>query len=111
MHPLIPDEILNTSYICTDTDSAHVYCLHEWNFENILKDEKINDQEDFHAQYRREIGNIQNDIERLINLRHHLLSKIVAYQYIIHDTETYTVRVRNRMFSFLFGFIFSLNRC
>jgi hypothetical protein len=95
MHPLIPDEILNISYICTDTDSAHVYCLYEWNFENIPNNEKITDQEDFHAQYRHEIGNIQNDIERLIQLRHHVLCKIVAYQYIIHDTEAYTVRVND----------------
>ncbi len=93
MHPLISEEIINTSYICTDSDSAHVYCLYEWNFENIQNDDKINDQEDFRAQYRHEIGNIENDIKRLIHIRHNLLAKIVAYQYIIHDTATYSFRV------------------
>ncbi|CAF0823490.1 unnamed protein product [Adineta steineri] len=93
MHPLVPEQILNTSYLCTDSDSAHIYCLYEWNFENILNDEKINDQEDFRAQYRREIGNIENDIKHLINIRHNLLCKIIAYQYVIHDTAAYTFRV------------------
>ncbi len=98
MHPLIPEEILNTSYICTDSDSAHVYCLYEWNFENISNDDKTNDEEDFRAQYRREIGNIENDIKRLINMRHNLLSKIIAYQYLMHDTATYTFRVKDLTF-------------
>ncbi|UJR36098.1 hypothetical protein I4U23_028833 [Adineta vaga] len=93
MHPIIPDQILNVSYICTDCDSAHVYCLYEWNFENTLHDDKITDQEDFRAQYRREIGNIENDMKHLINIKHHLLCKIIAYQYVIHDTATYTFRV------------------
>jgi hypothetical protein len=100
MHPLISEEIVNTSYICTDSDSAHVYCLYEWNFENIPSDEKINDQEDFLAQYRREIGNIENDIKNLISIRHNLLCRIVAYQYIIHDTATYTFRVKEIIFLF-----------
>lgn len=93
MQPSLSDQILHTSYICTDSDSAHVYCLYEWNFENMLNDVNINDQEDFRAHYRREIGNIENDIKDLINIRHNLLCKIVAYQYVIHDTATYTFRV------------------
>jgi hypothetical protein len=95
MHSIISEQILNTSYICTDSDSAHIYCLYEWNFENMLNDDKINDQEDFRAQYRREIGNIENDIKNLISIRHNLLCRIVAYQYIIHDTATYTFRVKD----------------
>jgi hypothetical protein len=100
MHPLIPDEILNTSYICTDSDSAHVYCLYEWNFDNIQNDE------DFRAQYRREIGNIENDIKRLINTRHSLLYKIIAYQYIIHDTATSTFRVNDIICIYFLNFEF-----
>ncbi|CAF2775368.1 unnamed protein product [Rotaria sp. Silwood2] len=93
MHPVISEQILNISYICTDSDTANVYCLYEWNFEYIQNDDKTNDQEDFLAQYRREIGHIENDIKRLINMRHNLICKIVAYQYVIHDTTTYTFRV------------------
>jgi hypothetical protein len=61
----------------------------------MLNDDKINDQEDFRAQYRREIGNIENDIKNLINIRHNLLCRIVAYQYVIYDTTTYTFRVKD----------------
>jgi hypothetical protein len=107
MHPLIPDEILNTSYICTNSDTAHVYCLHEWNFESIQNDEKINDQEDFRAQYRREIGNIENDIKHLIDIRHNLLSKIVAYQYVTHDTTAYSYRVNDEILFCFSKFEFS----
>lgn len=103
MHPVIPEEILNSSYICTDTDSALVYCLYEWNFESMANDEKTNDQEEFHARYRREIGEIQNEIEQIIQLRHHLLCKTVAYQYIIHDTTAYTFRVNDRMIVSVFA--------
>ncbi|CAF0743751.1 unnamed protein product [Rotaria sordida] len=93
MHPIISEQILNISYICTDSETAHVYCLYEWNFENIQNDDKTNDQEDFLVQYRSEIGNIENDIKRLINIRHNSLCKIVAYQYVTYDTATYTFRV------------------
>lgn len=92
MHPTIANQILNVSYICTDSDSANVYCLYEWNFENPHSDEKTND-EDFYAQYRNEIGNIENDIRHLINIRHNLLSKIVAYQCVVHDSTAYSFRV------------------
>ena len=94
MHPSLSEEILNTSYICTDSDSAHVYCLYEWNFENIPNDDKTNDQEDFRAQYRREIGNIENDIKYLITIRHNLLCKVIAHQYVTHDAAAYTYRVK-----------------
>ncbi|CAF4393029.1 unnamed protein product [Rotaria socialis] len=93
MHPIISDQILNTSYICTDGDSANVYCLYEWNFESVQNDDKTLDLENFLAQYRSEIGNIENDMRRLLNIRHNLLCKIVAYQYLVHDTATYTFRV------------------
>ncbi|CAF3396443.1 unnamed protein product [Rotaria sp. Silwood1] len=93
MHPIISEQILNISYICTDSDTANVYCLYEWNFEYIQNDDKTNEPEDFLAEYRGEIGNMENDMKRLINIRHNLLCKIVAYQYVIHDTATYTFRV------------------
>ena len=32
MHPIIADQILNISYLCTNSDSAHIYCLHKGNF-------------------------------------------------------------------------------
>lgn len=104
MHPSLSEEILNTSYICTDTDSAHVYCLYEWNFERFTNtEEEINDQVEFHAKYRNEMGNIQEDLKRIIQLRHHLLCKVVAYQYINHDNSTaYTFRVNDEISATIF---------
>lgn len=117
MHPFLPEEILNTSYICTDTDSAHVYCLYEWNFERFTNtDEEIPDQIEFHAKYRNEMGQIQEDLKRIIQLRHHLLCKVVAYQYINHENTTaYTFRVDYRIFAvrlvyFFFFFEIGVNR-
>lgn len=95
MHPILGDQILNTSYICTDTDTANVYCLYEWNFESVKNDENTIDYENFLAQYRSELGNIENEMQRLVNIRHNLLSKIIAYQYVIHDTTTHTFRVKS----------------
>jgi hypothetical protein len=99
MHPTISDHILNISYICTNSDSAYVYCLYEWNFVNIKNEDELTNQEDFCAQYRREIGNIENDIKHLISIRHNSLNKIVAHQCIIHDTATYTIRVRDLVYT------------
>lgn len=89
MHSTLSDEILHTSYLCTDCDSALIYCLYEWNFENV----ELKDQEDHLELYRREIGNIENEIKGLINLRHHCLPKIVAYQYRNHDAACFTFRI------------------
>ena len=93
MRPTVSEQVVNVSYICTDCDSASIYCLYEWNFINVENDNDMNEQEDFLEQYRREIGSIESDIKLLIDVRHNLLCKTVAYQYVIHDTNTYTFRV------------------
>jgi hypothetical protein len=90
MHPTLSDCVLNIAYICTDTDSAHVYCLHEWNFVTVQSD----NQEDLCAQYRQELGHIESDFAHLMHIRHNLLCKMIAYQCVIHEAATYTFRVR-----------------
>lgn len=93
IHPTIPDLVSNISYICTDTDSADVYCLYEWNFIKSSDDDQSNNNEDFFAKYRQEIGLIEGDLKHLISLRHNLLCKIIAFQFVTQDTPTYTFRV------------------
>ena len=93
-HPTSSERILHVSYLCTDCDSANIYCLHEWNFDN----PDFKDQEDFLAQYRREIGNIENEIKGLMKHQHHCLLKIVAYQYRDHNDGCFTFRVKILLF-------------
>ncbi|CAF0782618.1 unnamed protein product [Didymodactylos carnosus] len=88
LHPTLNDYVLHTVYFCTDIDCACAYCLYEWNFEYSLG--KLDD--DLGAQYRREIGNLENDLKHLISLKHIVLCKIIAYETVI-DTPTYTFRV------------------
>lgn len=93
-HPTIPEQVLYSTYTCTDTESAEIYCLYEWNFVLFEVNEENADLEDFCAQYRKEIGNIQNDLCCLMSLNHNYLQKIVAYRFIFHEAATYTFRVR-----------------
>lgn len=93
IHPTIPDHISNISYICTDTDSARVYCLYEWNFVNGSDDNQSTNNEDFFAKYRQEFGLIEEDLKHLISLRHNLLCKILAFQFVNQETPPYTFRV------------------
>ena len=93
IHPNICDHTLYMSYLCTHVETADVYCLYEWNFIRSQDDQESINQEDFCAQYRRAIGNIEDDLCRLISLRHNHLCKIIAYRFILHETATYTFRV------------------
>lgn len=93
IHPTISDHVSNISYICTDTDSARVYCLYEWNFLNASDDNQSTNNEDFFAKYRQEFGLIEEDLKRLISLRHNLLCKIIAFQFVNQESPPFTFRV------------------
>lgn len=93
VHPTLPGQVSNISYICTDTDSAHVYCLYEWNFISAYDEEQINNKEDLFAKYREEFGSVERDLQSLVHLRHSLLCKTIAYQCTIQENTTYIFRV------------------
>ena len=93
LHPTIPDHVSNISYICIDTDSAQVYCLYEWNFIYGSNENQLANKEDLYAQYRKEISLVEKDLQQLISLRHNLLCKIIACQFLMQDSPNYTFRV------------------